>query len=99
MKRLRIPAAALLLTVLCSATAFADVAPMPYASGFDWFVYCIPVIIILVAIALLRSSIKRRREKTQAEQEYIKTEGAQIFGSQPESPQADPVKENDDAEI
>ena len=61
MKRLRILAAALPLTALFTATAFADLIVEPRPSVVSWVVYCIPVVVIIVAIVLLRRAVKKRR--------------------------------------
>ena len=61
MKRLRIILAALLFIVCGSAFAFADVVIIPKYGPAAWIVYCIPVIVILIALALLRRAVKKRR--------------------------------------
>ena len=60
MKRLRILVMALVIAALGTATAFADVV-IPRHDPAVWIIYCIPVIVILIALALLRRAIKKRR--------------------------------------
>ena len=61
MKRFRILAATLLLIVLGSAFAFADIAPMPRTDPAQVIAIVVAVVVILVAIVLLRRAVKRRR--------------------------------------
>ena len=61
MKRFRILAATLLLILLGTSAAFADIAPSPIVRALPWIVYCIPVVVIIVAVVLLRAMIKKRR--------------------------------------
>lgn len=63
MKRFRILAATLLIIVLGTSAAFADIAPSPIVRALPWIIYCIPVVVIIVAIVLLRAMIKKRRLK------------------------------------
>ena len=61
MKRFRILAATLLLIVLGSAFAFADIAPMPRTDPAQVIAIAVAVVVIIVAIVLLRRAVKRRR--------------------------------------
>ena len=61
MKRFRILAATLLLIVLGSAFAFADLAPMPKTDPAQAVAIVVAVVVIIVAIVLLRRAVKRRR--------------------------------------
>jgi hypothetical protein len=61
MKRFRIFLAALLLIVLGTSAAFADVVSLPvYLVRTGAIYYIIAVIVIIVVLALLRRSIRRR---------------------------------------
>ena len=61
MKRFRILAVTLLLIVLGSAFAFADIAPMPRTDPAQVIAIAVAVVVIIVAIVLLRRAVKRRR--------------------------------------
>ena len=61
MKRFRILAATLLIIVLGTSAAFADIAPSPIVRALPWIIYCIPAVVIIVAVVLLRRAVKRRR--------------------------------------
>ena len=61
MKHFRILAATLLIIVLGTSAAFADIAPSPSVRALPWIIYCIPAVVIIVAIVLLRRAVKRRR--------------------------------------
>ena len=61
MKRFRILALSLLITVLGSAFAFADIAPMPRTDPAQTVAIIVAVVVVIVAIVFLRRSIKRRR--------------------------------------
>ena len=61
-KRLRILLAALLLIALGTSAAFADITPIPVLLVRSGALYVIiAVIVMIVAIALLRRSVKKRR--------------------------------------
>lgn len=61
MKRFRILAATLLLIVLGSAFAFADIAPMPKTDPAQVIAIVVAVVVIIAAIVFLRRAIKKRR--------------------------------------
>ena len=62
MKRFRILAATLLLIVLGTSAAFADVTPIPVILVRSGALYIIiAVIVLIVALFLLRRSIRKRR--------------------------------------
>ena len=61
MKRFRILAAALLMIILCTVFAFADLAPMPKTDPAQVVAIAVAVVVIIVAIVLLRIAIKKRR--------------------------------------
>ena len=61
MKRFRILLAALLLIVLGTATAFADITPLPVLLVRSGALYVIiAIVVIIVALVLLRRSVRRR---------------------------------------
>ena len=62
MKRFRILAAALLLAALGTSAAFADITPIPVLLVRSGALYVIiAVIVMIVALALLRRSVRKRR--------------------------------------
>ena len=61
MKRIRILALSLLIAALGTATAFADLAPMPRTDSAQTIAIIVAVVVIIVAIVFLRRAIKRRR--------------------------------------
>ncbi len=61
MKSFRILASTLLLIVLGSVFAFADVAPMPRTDPAQVIAIAVAVVVIIVAIVFLRRAVKRRR--------------------------------------
>jgi membrane protein DedA with SNARE-associated domain len=63
MKRFRTLVLSLLIIVLGTAFAFADIAPMPRRDSAHTLAIIVAVVIIIVAIVFLRAMIKRRRLK------------------------------------
>ena len=52
---------ALVIAALCTATAFADVLPMPERDPAQVIAIAVAAVVIIVAIVLLRRAVKRRR--------------------------------------
>ena len=63
MKRFRTLALSLLITVLGTVCAFADIAPEPRRDSAHTVAIIVAVVVIIVAIVFLRAMIKRRRLK------------------------------------
>ena len=62
MRHLRVLAAAILIAVLGTVCAFADVTPIPVMLVRSGAIYVIiAVIVIIAALILLRRSVKKRR--------------------------------------
>ena len=63
MKRFRILALSLLITMLGTVCAFADVAPEPDYRNIPGAYIFVGVAVIIIALVLLRAMIKKRRLK------------------------------------
>ena len=61
MKRFRILALSLLIIILGTAFAFADLAPMPRTDPAQIAAIIVAVVVIIAAVVFLRRAIKKRR--------------------------------------
>ncbi len=61
MKRIRILTLSLLITMLGTVCAFADIAPMPKTDPAQITAIIVAVVVIIAAIVFLRRAVKRRR--------------------------------------
>ena len=79
MKLLRSILITALIIVLGTATAFADIASFPpEGSNAKWYIIA-AIVIIIIAVSLLRSAIKKKAEKTEAELKYGRYENMEAL--------------------
>ena len=70
MRRLRTLLAAVFIVAMGTATAFADIVSIPrMVYNAKWYILA-AVIVIIVVVGLLRSAIRRRAEKSEAELDH-----------------------------
>ena len=96
MKRLRALLITALIIVLGTSTAFADIVSIPrMVYNAKWYIVA-AIVVLIIVISLLRSAIRRRSEKNEAEMEYNRYENAEMLQPVGSVPEPEPDAANAD---